>query len=365
MSNNYGYTNPFSVCFTMMKLRYHDYDSSIEKLNFVSSNDKVNVFISFESVLNNLSMIKDLDNKLLLERNFPFILESEAINLCAHYKKFFKGNGLDTRVFLYSTDLGSENFKNFKYNDEYRSYFLNKYLQNPKFQLLGRKLMETSIPRIQRIMQFIPDVYFISGKDIEGSIIPYIIFKLDPSRKNFIISTDKYDTQYLMNNKDFCVHYIKRSFTGSKVFFNFEKCISDIFNENCEKDTNADIFKNPYFYSTLLAGLGDKTRSIDPLKGYGCKTILKSLNNAITNGIIGKDTSTINIILNSFPEDCHERIMDNFYCTNIDRQYINLGNQDLFNIQSQIVDRFDYNSLLQLNREDYKEYPLMLPELTG
>ena len=74
------YNNPFSICFVLMKQRYNDYDNSIEKLNFVNRNDKINVFINFESVLSNLSMIKDIDNKLLLERNFPIILESEALN---------------------------------------------------------------------------------------------------------------------------------------------------------------------------------------------------------------------------------------------------------------------------------------------
>ena len=38
--SSYGYTNPFTVCFTAMKMRYADYDSSIEKLNFVNQNDK-------------------------------------------------------------------------------------------------------------------------------------------------------------------------------------------------------------------------------------------------------------------------------------------------------------------------------------
>ena len=109
--SNYGYTNPFGVCFTSMKIRYADYDSSIDSLNFITPNDKVNVFISFESVLNNLSMITDLDTKLLQYRDYPTIIESETINLCAHYKRFFRGNGLDTRVFIYYTDLSSSIFK--------------------------------------------------------------------------------------------------------------------------------------------------------------------------------------------------------------------------------------------------------------
>ena len=42
----------------------------------------------------------------------------------------------------------------------------------------------------------------------------------------------------------------------------------------------------------------------------------------------------------------------------------NLTEKDKFNIISQIVDRSDYNSLIELNKKDYIDFPLMLPELT-
>lgn len=363
--SQYGYTNPFSICFTMMKLRYSEYDASIEETNFVQPTDKVNVFINFESVLNNLSMVKDLDNKLLLERNFPFILESEMLNLCAHYKRFFRDNNLPTRVFLYSTDLCSDEFVNFKYNDEYRSYYINKYLHNPRFQLLGNTLKETCMPRVKKIAEFIPNVYVIDSKNIEGSLIPLIIANSDDSYKNFIITTDKYDTQYMLSSDKFCCHYIKKNNTGSKVFQTFEKYINDLFRENFETlPEDSSLFNNASFYSALIASLGNKPRSIDPVKGVGCKTIMKYLTTAIGAGKINRSTNSINMIMEAFPEDQHERIFNNFNCINLEKQLTDLTTHDIFSITSQVTDRYDLNSLMQLNREDYKEYPLMLPELT-
>ena len=362
--SSYGYTNPFSVCFTSLKIRYSDYDSSIEKLNFVNQNDKVNVFINLESVLNNLSTIKDIDSKLLLERNFPTILESEAINLCAHYKKFFKGNGLITRVFLYYTDLSSLSFNNFKYNDEYRSFYLNKYLNNPKFQLLGNKMASTIIPRLRKILEFIPDVHFISGMDIEGSLIPYIIAKSDPTYKNFIISTDKYETQYQLMNNDFCMHYIKRSPAGAQILSEFKKSIFDLFKDSDNIEMMVDLFKNPSFYSMLITTIGDKMRSLEPLKGIGTKTIAKYLINGINEKTITKDTTSIDMILKTIPDEQVEQSNDNFNCINIEKQYNELSQDEIFRVISQISNRFDFNSLIELNSTVYKDYPLMLPELT-
>ena len=361
----YTGTNPFSVSFTAMKLRYHDYDNSIESLNFLNPTDKVNVFINFESVLNNLSMMRDIDTKLLLERKFPTIFESEMINLCAHYKKFFRGNGLDTKVFLYYTDLSSPDFINYKYNDEYRSYYINKYLQNPKFQLLGNKLLDVIIPRVQKISEFIPNVYFINAPRIDGSLVPFIISKEYPDSKNFIISTDKYDTQYLLYRDKFCVHYIKRSSSGSGVFCNFEKYISDLFKENYEENNESSLFLNPSFYSLLLSSLGDKPRSLEPLKGIGVKTVMKYLSSGINDGLFTKQSGSIDMILKTFPEDQEERANENFHCFNIEKQYSDLTQKEIFQITNQIVDRSDFTSLIQLNNEDYRDYPLMLPELTS
>lgn len=364
MASNYGYTNPFSVCFTSMKLRYHDYDSSIESLNFVQPTDSVNVFISFESVLNNLSTIQDIDNKLLLERNFPTILEAEMINLCAHYKKFFKGNGLNTKVFLYYTDLSSEDFIEFKHNDEYRSFYTNKFLRNPKFQLLGKRIVDTIVPRVATIMEYIPDVYFISGKNIEGSLIPWVIAKQFPKSKNFIITTDKYETQYLFYPQQFCLHYIKKSRLGGSVIYSYDKYISDIFKEEHENNPNVALFQNPSFYDLIIASLGDKIRSIDSLKGIGCKTVNKFIINGINQGKITQETTSLELLKSIFPEEYQEDLIHNFNCVNLALHFNDLTETQIFDITNQIVDKSDYNSLIQLNQRDYKEYPLMLQELT-
>ena len=364
MAISYGYTNPFSVCFTSMKLRYHDYDTSIESLHFVNPTDSVNVFISFESVLNNLSTIQDIDNKLLLERDFPTILESEMINLCAHYRRFFRGNGLNTRVFLYYTDLSSEDFIEYKYNDEYRSFYTNKFLRNPKFQLLGHKLIDTIIPRVSKIMEYIPGVYFISGKNIEGSLIPWIMAKKYPESKNFIITTDKYESQYLFYPKEFCLHYIKKSKLSTSVIFQPDKYLADIFKEEHDTNPNFVLFQNPYFYNLIISSLGDKLRSIDSLKGVGCKTVSKYLLNGIENGKITQQTTQLELLKEVFPEEYRHDLISNFSCVSIVSHFNILTQQQIFDITNQVVDRSDYNSLIQLNQEEYRDYPLMLPELT-
>ena len=359
----YGDYNPFSISFVTMKIKYQDYDKSIDTSSFLNPTDKVNVFINFESVLKNLSFLKDIENKLLLERNFPFILESEAINLCAHYKRFFRDNGLKTRVFLYYTDLTSFDYLNFKYNDEFRSYYENKFLRNPKYQLLGNRIVDVIVPRIKKIVEFIPDVYFISAKNIDASIIPKIIYEMDPSYKNFIISSDKCETQYQLM-KNFMMHYIRRGMTTSSVSYKVNDTIAQIIKENLTGDSNCELYYNPSLFSTLWATIGSKSRSIEPLKGIGAKTLSKKIESGIKDGIITKDSSSIKLISKIFEDELTEQMISNFKCLDINSQYSDLTSDIIYGVESQIIDRSDFNSLLKLNEEDYKEYPLMLEELT-
>lgn len=351
----------FSVCFNMMKIRYPDYDKSIESTEFLTPDDKVNIFINFESVLNNLSCIKDIDKKLILERELDVILTSNILNLAAHYKNFFRKNNLETRVFIYYTGLSSNKFINNQINEDYRSYYMMKYMNNPKFSYLGESLVNTIIPMTKKIAEFLPNVYFIDGNNIEGSLIPYIIGKMDSSYKNLIITSDIYDTQYQLIDTYLC-HYIKKSFSGSLLSCNIEQTLKHIFKDKVNEDYT--IFNNKPYYLMLLSCVGDKKRSIEPIRGIGTKTVIKLINRGLDENIITDKTNTVELLKNIIAIDSQNDLVNNFNCINIEDQYNVLSKEDIFNIEKQLIDRFDNGSLLKLNATKFYNHQMMLEQLT-
>lgn len=359
------YSDSFSVCFNMMKMKYSSYDKDIDEARFLAPDDKVNVFISFETVMKYLASIKDIDRKLVLEREFPVIIASGALNLIAHYKRFFRQNGLQTRVFLYYTDPRSDEYVLYDKNDEYRSYYTQKFLRNPHYSMLGESLVDIIIPEIKTICNFINGVYFISAKNFEGSLIPMIIGGMDPSWKNCIITGDAYDTQYQMYPNKFLTHYLSRGRGTASISFDIKKSAQMLFFDKEGTAEQLDIISNNVsFYCLLLAAKGSKIRSIENIKGCGAKTIMKYIMNSISSGNITRYTTSIDLITDSFPDDIKEFILANAYCTSLENQYKNLSREDRFSIESQLVDRYDNNSLVQLNSRRYYHHQLMLPELT-
>lgn len=356
--------NPFVSAFTSMKMRYAEYDESLGTKDFLVPTDKINVFISLESVLKKISTIRDLDKLVLLDKDYPITIISEILNLIAHYKRFFEGNGLDTRVYVYQTDLKSEKFPENIYNEDFRCYYLVKYNDNPKYVSFTETFLDTIVPEVKTYCEFIPNVYFISSVNIEGSLIPLVVGKKEPERKNLIISDDMYDTQYdLMNN--FEVHLVHRGSGYSKIVWNIPGFISIQTKKPNDyiKDTEVyDIFEgNYYFYVGLLSLLGSRIRSVSGISGFGPFTLKKLLLEGMAKKKIDDKTSNPEMIADIFDdEDLKSDFINNFLCTSYSHMYNNMSKSDEINITNQMVDRFDVSTLQALNRTRFYHHPIKL-----
>lgn len=354
-------TNQFSVYFNMLKIRYSVYDESLTKADFLKPTDKVNVFINIETALKYLSMVKDLEKKLIVSRNFADEFKVDIVNIAAHYKEFFIGNGLDTKVFLYMTDLSSDidEFKESELSEDFRSYYLMKYTKNPKFIMLGDALRDEIIPDVKMICDYIPNVYFLSSKNIDGGLIPYIVGDQFPDRKNLIVSGDLHDTQYSYE-ENFLDHLHARSWNSNILCCSTKDYLKTISKSSEIDPSFIELFANSSFYRILLSCMGDKYRSIPSINGIKFVRMTKILYDAISEEKITKDTTNPRILSDLFPEEVREDIYSNLMVTDIRNEMSMLGDGDIKTITSQIVDQSDINTLMQLNRTRFAKNQLRL-----
>ncbi len=356
--------NEFDICFNSMKLKYVDYDESISKLNFLEPTDRVNVFINLETAFKFMSQIKDVEAKIINLKEFPIIIASNILNLAAHYKRFFANNGLNPKVYLYCTDFESSKFKEEKYNEFFRSFYITKFTSNPKYITMTEKLVHDVFPLVRTICEFIPNVYFITGKNIEGSLIPYIIAKDDTSRKNMIITDDIYETQYSFYN-DFMVHCYKRGYKERILSVSRNDHIGKLFHLLTNNAHFNESLNTKTMYTSLLSTCGNKERSIEPLKNIREKTFIKLFKDALDKNIITEKTTNPELVAKMFPgEEVQELFINNYKTTDIEYQYKELTDSDIHSIKIQIINRLDNNSLRELNATTFYKYPLILEALT-
>lgn len=200
-------------------------------------------------------------------------------------------------------------------------------------------------------------VYLIEADSIESSLVPHIIKKDTPANEiNMIVSTDRYDYQYV--NKDY---YIIRPKKADSYMIDKNNLMHILKLE--DKIVN-NITVGSHFYPFILSLLGDKYRNIEKIKRVGLASLLKIIHGAIENSIISKDVSNINILSGIMKEEFKGLLLQNFYCTDIDTQFSMLNIKDLYSITSQLTDKFDNVTLKKINNEYFKQHPLFLLELT-
>lgn len=362
--SEYNSFDPFSVCFNILKIKYKDYDESLSRKKFLEPNSKINVFINLETAFKHLSMISDLEKKLILQRDFDIILTSNILNLAAHYKRFFVSNNLDTKVYLYHTDFDSTSFVQYKYNEDFRTYYLVKYNDNPKFSYLTNALKKYILPEVQTYCEFIPNIYYISSKNIDSSLVPFIIGKEDIERKNFIIGGDYYETQYSFF-PTFMNHFIHKGLGSNSITSDCFSYLKEITKkEDDEIKSLLEVYNSYGMYCSLLSVLGDRVRSIDGLSGIGPKILKNYIESGINRNEIQLSTVNPEMIGKIFhDDDIAEEFINNYYCTNVVNMFQELTDSDTLSIINQRRDRYDANSLMSLNKTRFINHPLILESL--
>ena len=343
----------------MLKWNMMDQHIHSKPLN-IQAGDNVNVFINFECVLRNLSNYKGLNSLVAYHKQELVIeLESAILNLIANYRAYFKKEKCDVKVYFYYTSLNFDMQLMEVYNKSYRNYYKNRYLQNPQFAQMGEVLTKIIIPEIKLILSYCPGCYFIESKNFDSSIIPYTISIQNPG-KNVIISGDVFDTLYMFD-PNFIVIYIKRRFQHFNVCSELDEAIQSIVKETDPFDLT--IFRSEMYYRLLMSIKGSKIRNIKSAKGFGYGKFISLMKTGISNGIVLKDFSSLDSILDIFPEKYRSDIKDAFQCTSIYSQYSLLNNTEIDDIFAQIVDKVDMTSLEALNNKRFFNHPINLQSL--
>ena len=117
-------------------------------------------------------------------------------------------------------------------------------------------------------------------------------------------------------------------------------------------------------YCALMSSLGDRDRSIDGLNKIGLCTLEKYIMDGLATHKIEMNTTNPEILGEVFDnKDLQEEFVQNYYCTSLPYMYKELTESDKDSIFSQIIDRSDINSLMQINRDKFGDYPLIMEAL--
>lgn len=177
--NNYASTQ---MIITTNFVRYNTLKELIPHMFSGSKATEINLYIDLYGVIKTL-----FSDSYRTDISDYTASTSTILNMCGHYKSFFKSIGVRAKIFLiFSYNVCDINRKLFAgYND----VFFGKLCNN-----IIRKMVELNNNLLETICPFLPDIYFLKT-DFESSVlIDYLILTGD-NNPNLIISKDVYPIQ--------------------------------------------------------------------------------------------------------------------------------------------------------------------------
>lgn len=355
------YISGAGICAGSYMLKWNMLDMHIHNKSLdIKAGDEVNIFINLECVLKNLSMQKGLQSIVNFHKQkFVIELESAILNLMANYRMYFQKEHCFPKLYFYMTSLDGEDQQMKVFNKYYRSFYHNRYMNNPQFKMVGEVLRDIIIPEIKLILLYVPGCYYIESKTFDSSIIPKVISGFS-SAKNIIITGDVFDTLYLFD-PNFITVYIKRRFKHFNVLSDIDTTVQSIVKD--ESPFDLTLFNAEMYFRLLLSIKGSKIRNIKSAKGFGYGKFLHILKQGVKNDIVLKDFESIDSIIELFPENYRNDIKTAFQCTSIDTQYNLLSEADIESVRSQMIDKVDIESIEALNNKRFLDYPINLQGL--
>ena len=321
----------------------------------VGSNDTICVYINLESILLRMCNPNTIQYITVSKKsNVEFI--SNIINLAAHYKLFFTKHKLNCKIFLCLPTIKGL-YKNSIHNKDYRMYNRFKFSETAGNSSLY-KLIKDTIQFTQLFTEYIKDVYFIESEQIENSLVPFIIDKeSDIDTKNFIVTGDPYDLQYV--NYDFNIIIPKGDNSYVCTKHNTMNYLKEVYECKGEYSISSN------FIPFILSIVGNKYRNIYSVKGLGMKTVFKTIQKALDKKLVSNNIDNIHLLLNIIKPNVRETVLNNYKCIDLNFQYSQLSKKDIYDIMSQVKDKFDNIALKKINDKYFNEYPIMLQEITS
>lgn len=115
---------------------------------------------------------------------------SGIINMCAHYRKFFRGLGVHTSFYLIYSDNTCD------FNRKFVAGYNETFLRKSQIKMF-RDIIDNNLDLLSTICPYLPDIHFVKSINNWESavIIANIIETLNDGSPNLIISRDLYPLQ--------------------------------------------------------------------------------------------------------------------------------------------------------------------------
>jgi len=179
-----------------------------EAFKFCNNATELNIYIDIYSIVKSLY-------KIDYEMKEYSTLSSCVINMCAHYRDFFRNAKIKTNFYLvYSKNcpyINNQFYKNYNFTSQ-ANFNADKSIDD---------MIQFNIDLMELFCKYLDDIYFIKGTFETGVIIHDLILRNQKDKKripNLILTKDIYNYQLVTNN-DTVIFRPKKTSNGDESYY--------------------------------------------------------------------------------------------------------------------------------------------------
>ena len=323
---------------------------------------EINLFIDLNSATKQLYSVDTWSYK----RRNRYEIAATVVNMCAHYREFFRRLGVKTNIYLvYGLNCPNINTNLVK---DYNSKFVNAYIKKKDIA----EMMNDNLKILEYIVQNIPGIYFFNcGLNEVSAMIHHLITSLRrPDVENIILSKDILMLQLVPEFNARVLRPLKGKENGNSIDISFIVDNNNFWQQFCTKYRKCNVpdkLVGNGFISNILAMTKVPERGL-----YSKMTIskaMKILDIGIQNRYINNNSiytqSSINTVLEALDVDANKDELDLRYraiSTHYQAAYVLLNENPEFK-RLRLVDLQDINGLKSIVSQYFADIPIDLDKL--
>jgi hypothetical protein len=269
---------------------------------------------------------------------------------------WFAKQNIDSRIILFWNYPTEAEYKNAKYIYNYRSNHQDRYFPSVENTFI-LECLEKANTLLQVCIPYVNEVYVVNSGKIETSLVP-LILERNVYNENHIPTT-----KLLISGSTYDLSYVNYGFTILSPRSRKRQAIKITKQNVIEvmkfRHAVTSVISAPSEYVEFINALvGDTERNITKIAGVGVSTILKMISKAIDGGLITESNKNIDMLSGILREDIVDIFRANYHCTNLEYQYLDLEPLDYHTLSSQIVDKYDDETLRVINEQYFHMCPI-------
>lgn len=261
---------------------------------------EINLFIDLNSVLKPMYSI----DRWAYKSQSPYEIAATVINMCGHYRAFFKGLGVSTNIYIiYGLNCPNANST---YVSGYNSKFINSYIKKPD----TTAMIEENLKILNIMCQYLPRIYFFDIGDCEvSSMIDYIITATNSKARgleNIVVTKDVLALQLIPEHDVRVLRPIKTKH-GDESYITWNANLWPSFITLYRKDKDPKIRISNTFFPNVLAMTKVPERSMYSV--FPVSKAIKAIDAGVRSGFLDEtkfyNQATLNTALVAMDIRCN------------------------------------------------------------